>query len=344
METQMLDFWNFGILNEASMRECAVSNVTELVWGDGLAEALRLCECSPRAGASDYEVFSAICEAVPLLQGHPLSARLSAFLYTCFGIKPMPTPENCNNVWTRTADLLAVDPTVMLSRLIHAVGAPIDVMFVKNKLPRQLPYGIRPVLHANDLFAKTQTSRAVWEKEIGDVLSRYTEAGCQTVFCRLPKDFCDRRPDLFHVEEALRNRDENTETKSLLWAQLLRFLSMECQTRGLCLMLEIDRNGEEAVSCIGRVEREVGLPVLYWSAACAETRDVMLAFHATSNHKNKMRCALDVSSYPSKSELCAAVEALSARYPQALLRFYSNTPLWCLPYERSRVMGEGFPL
>lgn len=340
MKQQMLDFWNFGILPEALAKERPVFTVTDLVWGEETAAVLRLCECTPRAGASDYENFYAICQAEPLLQGHPMPSRLSAFFYTCFGIKLSPTIENCDTIWARVADLLAIDPTLLFFRLAQEVCTPINVLTRKNELPRVLPQNTCPVLYANALFADKPISRKEWESNMQAVLNRFTEAGCQTVLCRLPKDFCDRRPDPFHVEEALQSDLEDTETRSLLWAQLLRFLSMECQNRGLSLMLEVDCDGREAVSCIGRIEREVGLPMLYWSTTRVDTRDAMLSFHAASTHKNKMRCALDVSAYPSRSELCEAVEALSARYPRSLLRFYSNTPLWCLPYERSRVMGE----
>ena len=322
--------YDFGRLPSDVLTGGALTNATELIWNDGVRDVLRLCGASERTvgnGASDYEKFRALCEAYPMLTGHPLQNQIASVLSACLKINTLLSPQSCDAIWQTAAQMLLDVPTTPMDiiRNMHQ-GAAIRWLCEDNCLPEALPQDVEPVLYGNRLWMTTQVSRIAWEDDMRTSLDAFCNAGCRLVFVRLDEDYTDRSPDVYHVEEALKVRKKSRADMDLLCAQAVRFLASECLSRKLSIILAADCGGRDAEALLERVENEIGLPALCWTASRAETRDKLLRFHAKP-HQNTVDYALELSLYPSETERTLAIESAAARYPLGRLCFLTNLDL-----------------
>ena len=104
-----------------------LANLTELIWEERMIPLLRTCGIPERylgAQASDYERFFAVCSAAPLLKGHPMPIRLSAFLRQEMGVACSLCAQNAAQIWKKAcrcygSGLMKASRSRISLRLLH---------------------------------------------------------------------------------------------------------------------------------------------------------------------------------------------------------------------------------
>ena len=224
--------------------ECA-TNVTELLYDNAWQALLNLYTATIGAGRelfSDYDRFLAVCEMMPLMQGHDERARCESILAL--------TPQSAPEIWRRVADWLLVHPC-------PPIGAGMQTIVPKWQTDAFLPYiPSAPTVSADRFLARDVLA---WQMEIAEMLETCT-GGVRVV---LPKGFCFCNPDRYHVGVALKQRGEAD--ADLLTAQLIRVLCIELQKTDCALQLTVNCDACEAVALLSSFERTVGLPSVYWT-------------------------------------------------------------------------------
>lgn len=286
-------------------------NITELIGREEMRLVLRLCgtgedECGETA--SDYEMFRAFCRVTPLLSGHLLLARARAILREGFGITETPSCCTCDAIWRETADLLLQAPRAADSfeGLLWEEGNP--ALLSENRV------SLSSAFPATLLVRTRAGSFDSWMREIESVLCDAAARGCKSIFFGLPEPYTDRRPDVYHVDQALHKPRREKPDLDLLHAQLMRVVAQLSQGLGLRMILRVECGAEDAVAVLGRVEREVGLPSLIWTTAREDVRDALVKWSA-EEHGGEIFAALTESDFPSEEARSAIVSAWATEYP-----------------------------
>ena len=288
-------------------------NLTEMLWSEETERLLRLCGAEERwidARASDYERLRALAEAMPLLAGHPITARVAALLAECFSITQPLTPDTLDEIWRTTADSLLLKPIDT---------SDFDVTHITAE-PMPIPTQLQETIKQTDafsalLFARTKAkSLDGWMREIESVMHDVVRSGCKTLFFGLPEAFADRKPSIYHVDMTLHRGVQGKGDLDLLYAQLMRILAQICQEHDLTLMLRVETAPSEVINLLSRVEREVGLPRMIWSTPRTDTRAEMLNFSAKP-HQNALRAAVSRTDYPTAQAFSDALAEWATLYP-----------------------------
>lgn len=278
------------------------TNITELIWNNDICGTLRLCGIDAReidASVSDYEKFRALCRAMPMLRGHRLPMQIGQLLRDRFDLSLMPSPETCDRLWLLCADKLAEH-----SFCKPLVLPPIRSESMKWNSPMWYPLYTVSVFDAS-LFLHTKAeSWYAWETEMQERLDDFLQDGRYAVLFKPTADMCEKFPDIYHVDQALKKRDD----PPLLMAQLFRFLSVELSKRNATLLLDADRCGKGILSFLTRIEQRVGLPQMVWMSEELPTRDALIAWQACARSA-EIRYAVRASVTDD------ALREIAARYP-----------------------------
>ena len=113
-----------------------MTNIAQiLLSGEGyLADAMRYAGADEKyitGGCSDFERFRELCRVYPFFEGNVAQYVCREILSLIFGIEEELSEKNCEEIWTKTADLLVKDPltpTDLLKRLnISEMGILTDI-------------------------------------------------------------------------------------------------------------------------------------------------------------------------------------------------------------------------
>ena len=287
-------------------------NLTEILWSDELQRCLWLCGATEREigeDASDYERFGVLARMMPMLKGHPVSARVASLLRTCFSIETPLSSDTCEEIWRTSAEKLLREP--MREIPPETVVGKVE-SFTEADLSQKL--SLSSAFSAL-LFARTRAkSFEVWMREIESVVYDALRSGCKALFFGLPEAFCDVKPSLYHVNMTLHRGVKEKADLDLLYAQLMRCLSQVCQEQDLTLILRIETASEHIRTLLDRVEREVGLPTLIWSTPREDVREELLNFSA-KHHKNPIFAAIQRSDYTVSEAFSQALPVWAKSYP-----------------------------
>ena len=324
---------DYGVLPSAYFKKSAITNPIELFWSDDLFALLRLCRVEEELigeRASDYDRFTALCGALPLLEGHPTRKWILSVLERYFDLSECPTKETAPVVWENICKSLLESP-ITPEDLVSGAWL-CDALRVPSCLPENVP----PVLDANLLLATNAKNISAWSAEIAETVAHFAANGCQKVVLRLQNEFDFTTPSVYHVNRALALSKRDREAADVLIAQLVRELSAAAQQYNLLLVLVCTENTTAAASLLRYVEESVGLPNLCWSTREARDAHALLSF-CTRAHKNNVYAALPYESVMTESELFAAVESWQARYPVARLCFLTARDLRQTPFAQTHI-------
>ncbi len=295
----------------------SLGTLTEMIGRESLVRLLRLCgaqACETADTASDYEVFRAFCRSAEYLSGHPLLARARAILKQCFSIDEPISPETCDAIWKSTADALLQAP---ISIDLDAVELNTETCIPQLREENRI--SLASAFPAT-LLARTRSgSFDAWMREIGSVLTDARARGCTRVFFGLPAPYTDRKPDIYHVDQVLHQARRQKPDLDLLYAQLMRTLAKHARELGMELILRVECGAEDAIALLDRVERDVGLPPLVWSAADADTRDALIEW-SSKQHDRAVTAALIERDYPTADALDESVSVWATVYPVGRLQ------------------------
>lgn len=324
--------YDFGTLSNAVALDRRVTNLTELWWDDEKEKLLNLwCSLheSLSADLSDYEKFRALCEMMPSLNGHPVRRHCRDFLRTHFACEMSLDLQNCDAIWRLTSEALLMTPKTCKSLL------PADAQLLCSD-ERSIDCCEAPIFDACRFQSYEATDWGVWKEQADQDLTRFSKHGCNRIFLTLPHGFVFQKPDVYHVELALKKKHKTEEDMCLLLSQTVRYACEACLLRGWSLTVRIADCGDGAVRLFEYVEKRIGLPKILWSTADAKTRDQMLAF-GYQTHKNLILPMLCLVDYPSDRELDEVWDAYAARYPIGWLLFACGTDVRNRMSERARL-------
>ena len=224
-----------------------------------LCRLLRACgidEARITGGASDYDKFLALAEAMPLCAGHPLREALEDRLCRITGISAPLCPHDAHDFWTAWIDRYWYGDLSAPPPLPHVC-------------PHCAPCEPARRLSASDLvhLPEPQTvsgeNLGAWTRELEAAL---TACDAYSV-CRLPADYAFVRPDPYHAGEVLRKQSDGGELtpreRDLLWTQALRVWGLDALRRGAELMLQ---GGSPAAvtALLAYLDSSRALPKLVW--------------------------------------------------------------------------------
>ncbi len=315
---------DYGQLPRSFFEQGRITNPTELMRCDALYRLLYLCGIQDKYNgekASDWELFSSFCRAYPLAVGHPLVRSISECLETRFSVTMAPREPDCMRLWETMVENLEICPCSVTDVLPSSVGWLCDGV----TLPERLPNDLIPVLDGKTLLPVSSVSWEEWSSEIGRTVRLFAQAGCKECVLRLEADFSFCKPNPYTVREALKKRTKSREDLFLLTAQLFRELCSVALEENLVILLET-RCSAAAVELLNMVERSVGLPPLFVSAADRWMRDAVIEWMAQP-HQNQIVFAIRHSDVPSERAFSCAVEELSGLYPLGRLCLVSGVDL-----------------
>ena len=240
-----------------------LTNITEWIRCDEILGLLRLCGADERqigTSGSDYEFFSALCRAMPLLTGHPLKTAIEKALQNELGMTQLLSPDTCDAIWRACADKLLEDQRLAQPTLSRADGA-------EWTSPAWRALKTHLVLDGATLLQTNASSWSEWEAEMRSSLDDFGRRGGSIVRLSPDAAACAEIPNLYRVEQSLKSG----EASPMLTAQVLRFLAVELQKRDLWLWIDTAFCGKDALNLLGYAERHVGLPCLIWTGNAPDT-------------------------------------------------------------------------
>ena len=224
-----------------------------------LCRLLRACgmdEARITGGASDYDKFLALAEAMPLCAGHPLRASVEAHLQRFVRITASLCPHTARDFWTAWTDRYwygdLTPPPPLPPVCPHCAPCKPARRLAEADLGR-LP---EPQMVSGD-------NLGAWTRELETALTACTEHPV----CRLPEEYAFVRPDPYHAGEALRKLSDGGELTSserdLLWTQALRVWGLAAVRREAELILQ--GGAPDAVTALlAYLDSSRALPRLVW--------------------------------------------------------------------------------
>lgn len=291
-----------------------LSNITELIRTDEICRLLRLCGADERrigAEASDYEFFSTLCDAVPLLTGHPLLHALENALKNELGVTASISPDTCCILWKTCADRL-----LQIRRFKPLTIAPFEAPDWTPPMWRVDQTHI--LLEGASLLPTKACSWSEWEAEMRVTLDVFCKSGGDVVLFAPDAAVCAEVPNLYRVEQSLRHGVHTP----MLTAQVFRFLAVELQKRNMILLIDTKLCGEGVLNLLNYAERSVGLPRLIWMGADRDTCQALWAWQSCP-HGFEIRYAVN--------------KAITDRELQAIAHTYPIGRLWKLSCEPADV-------
>ncbi len=289
-----------------------LTNITELIRTEEICRLLRLCGIDERqigADASDYEFFSALCHAVPLLMGHPLPHALDDALQSELGVTLPLSPDFCDTLWKACADRLLSMPRFQPLTLTLS-DAP------KWMPPKWYATGTHFVLDGSKLLQTKSSSWSEWEAEMQMELDLFCKSGGGVVSLSPDAAACAEAPNLYRVEQLLRKG----ESAPMLTSQVFRFLVVELQKRNRMLWLDTALCGKQILNLLHYAERTMGLPSLIWTGTGHDTCQALWKWQSCA-HDCEIRYAVS--------------DAVTENQLQAIARSYPIGRLWKLSSDRN---------
>lgn len=213
---------------------------------------------------SDYEVFAAVCRAIPQWVGHPLFAIIHELLATVLDCHLPLNQENAPEIWRACAEKFQ-SRDIRLPEVLYRMGVKTayislspetfsndDLTFkiIENDNVRGLT--LYPLLDAGQLIDDPRSMcKAVWKKPPADapayahaltsILEKFATLGGLITRVELPDEFEFIRPDPFHADtvwkKTLNQERLSPEDHHLLTAQTLRIWGQACVKFGLSMTL-----------------------------------------------------------------------------------------------------------
>lgn len=238
-----------------------LTNITELIRNNETCGLLRLCGADEQqigANASDYAFFSALCQAVPQLTGHPFPHALAKALQNELGVTLSLSPNHCDRIWKACAD-----------RLYESRRCE-PLTLAQSDEPEWTPLAWRVkgrhlVLDGSVLLQTKTCSWSAWDAEMRRVLDGFCRQGGSIVRLAPDAAACLEAPNLYRVEQALKEG----KSAPVLAAQVLRFLASELQKRDMMLWIDTAPCGKDIQKLLSYAESRVGLPSLLWTGTDA---------------------------------------------------------------------------
>lgn len=330
---------DYGQLPAAYFSLGRITNPAELLRGEALYRALRLCGIAEEENgerASDWELFCSACRATSMLVGHPMRENILRLLKACLPTEEKFDVSDCERLWRDAvaflsthayapADFLPREKTAWLSDTLE--------------LPSCLPPTVKPALLANLLLRDTDGELSAWRQRIRDTVARYARAGGDLAVLRLTRDFSFASPDPYHVGIALRSKRRSSSDEHMLTAQLLRELCEICAKTGMRLLVEADCDAS-LLSLLDYTERSVGLPSTCIAASDAALRDRLIERMGEAGHNTDLRLAVRLSDAPCAEERQLEWKKLLARYPAGRLCVISAADLRVIADVQAEIVNE----
>lgn len=226
----------------------------------GLDRILRACgadEACITGGASDYDGFLALAEAIPLCEGHPLRAEIRDILRTTTHLDAPLCPHTAPAFWEAWTE-------------IHWYGGEAST----KHLPSVCPCCgvVEPEFLAREQLAHLPHPLEVTPRDMGGwtkkMESAFADSGLHPSIT-LPDDFVFTRPDPYHVGEVLRLlRDGGTPTptqRDLLYPQALRVWGQTaCKQRWQGRLCLLGGQGGEVVRLLEYLQSAKALTEIRW--------------------------------------------------------------------------------
>lgn len=264
-----------------------------------LTRLLRACgtdEAFVTGGASDFDKFSALAEAIPLCAGHEQVARINRTLQEATGLSAPLCPHTAPAIWQAWTELhwYGREPAPRACPLTCPLCAPCE--------PRRITAAEWNALC--DPLSLTAENLGQWTKLLETALESAVGLPCIS----LPSDYTFVRPDPYHAGEALRRmaRGESLDPREthLLLTQALR-------TWGLYAVRH------DRTLCVGGGSAESMTALLaYLDTSRALTSLVWLASNPTdagqiSGLYTRVTTGLDLRNHPNPDELTARYAAVA---------------------------------
>ncbi len=227
-------------------------------------EALRLCGCDAAVldgTASDYECFSALCMATPILTGHRSAALTNELLHAVFGLETELSPYQTEELWevlNQAIEDTALRPSdVAVALNIESICYRIPAL---SPLPQTTWEGVDlyPVFDWGDpiitLLDPSFGSKGLAQTAVtlGERLPPFLHAGCVSVHLQLPKYYTflrnSRKKEVDDI--LLKGRQGNAltiEDKNVLATAFAVILAQALTEHRLTLLLTTDADEEELI-------------------------------------------------------------------------------------------------
>ncbi|MBQ8342306.1 MAG: glucuronate isomerase [Clostridia bacterium] len=287
------------------------NNITEVwLYGDHYKwRAMRSCGISEEfitGDASDYEKFRAYCTCMPKLIGNPLYHWSHLELRRFFDCDLIINEENCDAIWTLTAEKLA-DPKMSARNLIVSSGVkmvgttddPADSLEYHKQLqdegfatlvaPSFRPdkglainkKGIREYICA---LGKANGVEIIDYATLLDAyrvsLDRFCALGCRAADHALD-NFRFVSPDEFHAKEIFARAMEKDgkgiidEETALFRCQMLRFFGQEYVKRGMVMQLHFGVYRNPNGKMLRALGPDTGYDIIHGESTVAQFADLL---------------------------------------------------------------------
>lgn len=285
------------------------TNITELIRSPEADRLLRLCnERIENTDGSDYAYFCAICHALPLLEGHPFAEYLSNLFLNALSVKTEISPKTADQIWQESAGYLLAHPV----NINHSKSfpKPKEILFSLQKNTDSIQ-----ISNAQNLALTKTTSWESWKKELDEVW--HIRLTCNLILLSIGDELPFKMPAVYHVDKALKEPPRPT---PILWAQVLRFLCINCQKSKKTLMLESsNQNATALIALLDRLEAEVGLPDIILSVAGIKPFEALLSF-VEKPHQCNIRMGINAS----VKEIYEILDTVRSVYPIHRLFLYQK--------------------
>lgn len=220
-----------------------------------LLSACGIDEARITGGASDYDKFLALAEAMTLCAGHPLRESVEAHLRKFVRITAPLCPHTARDFWTAWTDRYwygdLSTPRTLPPVCLHC--APCEPA-------RRL--AASDLSHLPEPQTVSGENLGTWTRELEATL---TACGEHPV-CQLSEDYAFVRPDPYHAGEALRKRSDGELTpheRDLLWTQALRVWGMAAVRIGAELMMH-GGSPAQVTALLAYLDGSRALPHMVW--------------------------------------------------------------------------------
>ena len=299
----------------------APSNLTECLDGEMLARVLHFTKAEDGMPTSAYERFRALAELSDELYLHPILDELSFVLCEGLGITETLTPTSCDRIWRRSAELLLEEADTAEKCRTLPSRRPRSWQKDETPFSGDLSRQILPSLPELSSLAKTQAcTRSAWEKEIADALEALQKQGKEHFLFTVPKDYTFVRPDPYHVDLALAERDRKGDLRDLLLSQCLRQLFLLSATHGITPVLYVQGRADAILDGLSFLGRSIPLPRLF--IAAKSTEELIGAIERVAKERiPNVGFAIRPADHQTDADLRQAIHSAARRYPFGRLCF-----------------------
>ena len=299
----------------------APSNLTECLDGEMLARVLHFTKGKDGMPTSAYERFRALAELSDELYLHPILDELSFLLCEGLGITETLTPTSCDRIWRKSAELLLEEADTAEKCLTLPSRRPRSWQKDEAPFSGDLSRQILPSSPELSSLAKARVcSRSAWEKEIADALEALRKQEREHFLFTVPKDYTFVRPDPYHVDLALAERDRKGDLLDLLLSQCLRQLFLLSATHGITPVLYVQGRADAILDGLSFLGRSIALPRLF--IAAKSTEELIGAIERVAKERiPNVGFAIRPADHQTDADLKQAIHSAARHYPFGRLCF-----------------------